>query len=109
MTKCAHLDGDSLACFIYSRGPVPFLAFTCGNLIISTLSLNCSAAVPTAAGALFLGADGEARAPSGMHVGRTPGAAKEVSATTGAAGGVPERLAALPVNGAFVKGGAEDT
>lgn len=25
------------------------------------------------------------------------------------AGGVPERLAVLPVNGAFVKGGAEDT
>lgn len=38
-----------------------------------------------------------------------PGAAKEVSATTGRAGALPARLAALPVNGAFVKGGGEDT
>lgn len=38
-----------------------------------------------------------------------PGAAKEVSATTGKAGTLPGRLAALPMNGAFVKGGSEDT
>lgn len=38
-----------------------------------------------------------------------PGAAKEVSATTGKAGALPARLAALPMNGAFVKGGSEDT
>ncbi|TNN71425.1 hypothetical protein EYF80_018374 [Liparis tanakae] len=40
---------------------------------------------------------------------RRPGAAKEVSATTGDAGAPPARLAALPMNGAFVKGGSEDT
>lgn len=38
-----------------------------------------------------------------------PGAAKEVSATTGNAGALPARMAALPMNGAFVKGGSEDT
>lgn len=38
-----------------------------------------------------------------------PGAAKEVSATTGKAGAQPARLAVLPVSGAFVKGGSEDT
>lgn len=38
-----------------------------------------------------------------------PGAAKEVSATTGNAGALPARLAALPMNGAFVKDGSEDT
>lgn len=36
------------------------------------------------------------------------GAAKEVSATTGKAGAWPAGLAALPMNGAFVKGGSED-
>lgn len=38
-----------------------------------------------------------------------PNPAKEVSATTGKAGALPARLAALPMNGAFVKGGSEDT
>lgn len=38
-----------------------------------------------------------------------PGAAKEVSGTTGKAGALPARLATLPMNGAFVKGGSEDT
>lgn len=38
-----------------------------------------------------------------------PSPAKEVSATTGKAGALPARLAALPMNGAFVKGGSEDT
>lgn len=38
-----------------------------------------------------------------------PGAAKEVSATTGKAGALPAGLAALPMNGAFVKGGSGDT
>lgn len=38
-----------------------------------------------------------------------PAAAKEVSATTGEAGTLPARLAALAMNGAFVKGGSEDT
>lgn len=38
-----------------------------------------------------------------------PGAAKEVSATTGEVGARPAGLVALPMNGAFVKGGSEDT
>ncbi|KAA8582445.1 hypothetical protein FQN60_006116 [Etheostoma spectabile] len=38
-----------------------------------------------------------------------PGAAKEVSATTGKPGAMPGRQAALPMNGALVKGGSEDT
>lgn len=38
-----------------------------------------------------------------------PGAAKEVSATTGKMGPWPASLAALPMNGTFVKGGSEDT
>lgn len=38
-----------------------------------------------------------------------PGAAKEMSATTGKVGTLPVRLAALTMNGAFVKGGSEDT
>lgn len=42
-----------------------------------------------------------------MHIGRMPGAAKEVSATTGNGRRRARRLAALPMNGAFVKGGGE--
>lgn len=38
-----------------------------------------------------------------------PSAAKEVSATTGKMGTSPASLAALPMNGTFVKGGSEDT
>lgn len=64
-------------------------------------------AVPTTPCKLFLGGRGcEEHAPSGMHVGRMAGAAKEVSATTGNG-----RRRARPLGdpAAFVKGGGEAT